>query len=170
MRKSKTAVRKPPEQESPTAAKSIRVVDFFGHPILSTDAIVDPEKRQIAELLDDTRKALHEFGHFVSLFRTSVFLLETNVKSIRSELENITPPIEKIHRLLELVEDMPSAVRGELMVPLGDNEPPLAEGEKSPPEQKFSPSWAVGYANEAAFCIQQLGEMLKSVAEKPNDH
>ena len=107
MRKSKAAVRKPPEQESPTAAKSIRVVDFFGHPILSTGAIVDPEKRQIAELLDDTRKALHEFGQFVSVFRMSVVLLETNINSIRRELEVIIPPVEKIHRLLELVEDMP---------------------------------------------------------------
>ena len=167
MRKSKTAVRKPPEQESPTAAKSIRVVDFFGHPILSTNAIVDPEKRQIAELLDDTRKALHEFGQFVSVFRMSVVLLETNINSIRRQLEIIIPPIEKIHRLLELVEDMPSAVRGELMIPLPDNEPPpLAEGQQPLPRERFSSSMALGYTDQAALCIQRLAEMLKSVAER----
>jgi hypothetical protein len=168
MRKS-NAVRKPLQQEpapqdQPTAATSIRVTDFFGHPILNTDAIVDPEKRQIAELLNDTRKALNEFGDFISVFRTAVFLLETQMNSMRKELETITPPLEKIHRLLELVEDMPAAVRGELMIPLSDNGPPLAEGQHAPPEAEFSPSMATGFANEAAFCIDELRKMLKRVS------
>ena len=168
MRKS-NAVRKPPKEEPPTA---IRAVDFFGDPILSTNAIADKEKKEIADLLNDSRKALHEFRHYISVFKATFVLIDNEIRSIRRELENITPPIEKIHRLLDLVEDMPSAVRGELMIPLGDNTPPpLAEAGKSPPEQKFSPSLAVGYANEAAFCIQQLAKMLKSsVTEKPDDH
>ncbi len=168
--KKSNAVQKQPEQDQPTAAKSIRVTDFFGDPILSTDAIADREKRQIAELLDESRKAINEFRHYISLFKTTVFIMQKEMSTIRRELEIITPPIEKIHRLLELAEDMPSAVRGELMIPLGDNTPPLAEGQQAPPAEKFSPSMAIGFANEAAFCIQQLAKMLKSVAEKPDDH
>ena len=158
---------KPPEQGQPTAATSIRVTDFFGDPILSTDAIVDREKRQIAELLDDARKAMHELHHKVEWMEVTFGLINREMSAIKHHLATISPPAEKIHRLLDLVEDMPSAVRGELMIPLGDNAPPLAEGQQpAPAAEKFSPSMAAAYANQASFCLQQLARMLKSVAEK----
>ena len=154
---------KPPEQGQPTAATSIRVTDFFGDPILSTDAIVDREKRQIAELLDDARKAMHKMEHKIEWMEVKFGLVTRELSEIRHHLATISPPIEKI---LDLVEDMPNAVRDELVAPLGDNSPPLVEGQQPPPGEKFSPSVAIAFANQVNFCLQQLANMLKSVAEK----